>query len=226
MTKYFAIIPAAGIGARMNADCPKQYLKIHDEMILQRVVNIFSRIPQIQKIIVALHPDDHWWPTLQLSHPEKVMTVIGGKERVDSVLLALQFLKNTANENDFILVHDAVRVGITEENILNLIAESKDHVVGGLLGLPIVDTIKKVDDNNCVEKTISRENLWAAQTPQCFRYALLTEAIQHALSEKQMITDESSAIEYQGHHPIMIMGDVRNFKITFPEDLLLAEKLL
>lgn len=226
MTQYYAIIPAAGIGARMNADCPKQYLKIHDEIILQRVINTFTSIPTIEKVIVALHPDDHWWPTLKLSHPEKVLTVIGGKERVHSVLLALQYLAEIAEKDDFVLVHDAARPGISEGQILSLIDAVKEHPVGGLLGLPIVDTIKKVDSADDIQMTISREKLWVAQTPQCFRVGLLKSAIEASLSENQIVTDDASAMENAGHHPKMILGDRRNFKITFPEDILFAEKRL
>ncbi|MDP1574746.1 MAG: 2-C-methyl-D-erythritol 4-phosphate cytidylyltransferase [Coxiellaceae bacterium] len=224
--KHFVIIPAAGTGTRMNTDIPKQYLKIHNETILQRVVNVFSSIKQIEKVIIALHADDHWWPTLQLSHPEKVLTVIGGKERVHSVFLGLEFLKNHADTDDFVLVHDAARPGISTKNIIALLAEIKDHPAGGLLGLPVVDTLKKVNQEDEVIETLSREQLWHAQTPQCFRYGLLKPAIERSLQENKIITDEASAMEQNGHHPKMVLGDVRNFKITFPEDLVLAELLL
>ena len=224
--KYFVIIPAAGTSTRMNADLPKQSLKIHNETILQRVVNLLSSIEQIEKVVIALHADDHWWPTLQLSNPEKVLTVIGGKERVHSVLLALQFLENYADKNDFVLVHDAARPGIPIINIADLLVQTKDHPAGGLLGLPVVDTLKKVNRQDEVIETVSREHLWAAQTPQCFRYGLLKSAIEQSLQDSKTVTDEASAIEQQGHHPKMVLGDVRNFKITFPEDIALAESLL
>ena len=220
--KYFTIIPAAGVGARMNADRPKQYLSMHNEPLLQRVANTFSSITAIEKVVIVLHAKDHWWPTLNLKHPEKIVTVIGGKERVHSVLLGLECLKDFAQPDDFMLVHDAARPFITEENIINLMTELKDHPVGGLLGLPVVDTLKKVDAHDTIEKTMSREGLWQAQTPQCFRYGLLKSSIEKALRDHQIVTDESSALEYAGYHPKMILGDSRNRKITFVEDLFLV----
>src|SRR3990167_10710912 len=194
--KYFTIIPAAGIGTRVKADRPKQYLMLKNKPILTHVVDLFSQHPQIEKVIVVLHAKDHWWPTLNLSHPEKVLTAIGGKERVDSVLFGLELLKDYADKNDFVLVHDAARPCLTLDNITNLLSEINDHPVGGLLALPVVDTLKKVDKNDNVIETISREHLWHAQTPQCFRYRLLKSAIEKALSEKQSVTDEASAIEF------------------------------
>jgi 2-C-methyl-D-erythritol 4-phosphate cytidylyltransferase len=195
------------------------------EPILQHVVNLFSAHVDIEKVVVVLHAKDHWWPTLQLSHPEKILTAIGGIERVHSVLLGLEFLADFASENDFVLVHDAARPCLQSKDISRLMLELKDHDIGGLFGLPIVDTIKKVNANDIVEKTISREHLWRAQTPQCFRYKILKSSIEKALLNKQTITDESSAIEYAGFAPKMILGDARNIKITFADDLKLAEAI-
>lgn len=222
--KYFVVIPAAGIGARVNADRPKQYLTLHGQMILERVVNLFTAHPMIEKVVVALHAQDHWWSTLQLSHPGKVLTAIGGKERVHSVSMGLNFLSDFANKNDFVLVHDAARPCLQLDDISRLIEELKSDTVGGLLGLPVVDTLKKVNQHNQVVETISREQLWQAQTPQCFRFELLKNAIEKALSENKIVTDESNAMELAGYKPKMIMGNSRNIKITFPEDLLIAEK--
>lgn len=224
--RYWAIIPAAGMSTRMKADKPKQYVMLAGQTILTRVVNLFSTHPAIEKVIVVLHAQDRWWSTLSFLHPEKILTVVGGKERVHSVFLGLSFLKDYAHSKDFILVHDAARPCLQSRDISRLIAALKNHDVGGLLGLPVVDTLKKVDAAESVEKTISREHLWQAQTPQCFRYGLLTTAIEKALSDDSIVTDESSAIEYTGVKPKMILGDVRNIKITFPDDIALAEKLI
>ncbi len=224
--KYWTIIPAAGIGTRVHADRPKQYLEIHGKTILERVVNVFTAHAQIEKVVVVLQAKDDWWSTLKFLHPEKIMTTIGGKERVHSVLLGLDFLQDFADKNDFVLVHDAARPCLQSEDITRFISELKNHTVGGLLGLPVVDTLKKVDANECVEKTVSREHVWQAQTPQCFRYGLLKSSIEKALSDHAMITDESSAIEHAGLKPTMILGDARNIKITFPEDIALVERLL
>jgi len=216
---FYVVIPAAGVGVRMKADRPKQYLLFENEMILQRVVNTFSQITCIKKVVVALHPEDHWWPLLQLTNPEKVLTVVGGKTRADSVLLSLHFLETLADGDDFILVHDAARPGVTEKMVLTLIDAVKEDPVGGIMGLPIVDTVKQVSASAEIIKTVSREALWVAQTPQCFRFGLLKTAIQKALENHEAVTDESSAIEYLGYHPKMILGDSRNYKITFPDDL-------
>lgn len=225
VSKYWVIIPAAGIGARIHADKPKQYLLLKNKPILTHVVNLFSSLHQIEKVVVVLNAKDHWWPTLKLQHPEKILTAIGGQERVHSVLLGLQFLSDFVDPNDFVLVHDAARPCLQADDITRLLFELKNHPVGGLLGLPVVDTLKKVDEHNNVIETISRADSWQAQTPQCFRYGLLKSAIEKALSEHQIVTDESSAIENAGLKPKMIFGNTNNIKITFPEDLTLAEKL-
>lgn len=222
MTKFWTIIPAAGIGARVQADRPKQYLKIHDKTVLDYAVNCFSSLTQIEKVVVVLNAKDHWWSTVRFSHPEKILTAIGGQERVHSVLLGLQLLADFAADDDFVLVHDAARPCIQPQDVLRLMDAVKDHAVGGLLGLPVTDTLKKIDSQGCVEETLSREQVWRAQTPQCFRYALLKKAIISALSDNKVVTDESNAIEYLGLKPKMVLGDARNIKITFAEDIALA----
>lgn len=222
----WAVIPAAGIGARMHAECPKQYLMLAGEPLLSRVVRLFSAHPLIEKVVVVLHATDHWWPTLSFAHPEKIMTVIGGQERVHSVLLGLQALKEFAADDDFVLVHDAARPCLQSEDISRLITALGNHAVGGLLGLPVVDTLKKVNSEDGVEKTVSRETLWRAQTPQCFRYGILKSAIETGLQNQAQITDESSAVEFVGLKPLMVMGNTGNIKVTFPDDLALAEKIL
>lgn len=224
--KYWAIIPAAGTGVRIKADKPKQYITIAGQTLLERVVNLFSAHPQIEKVVVVLHAKDHWWPELKLLHAEKVLTAIGGKERVHSVLLGLDFLKDFADPNDFVLVHDAARPCLQSSDISRLLAELKDHPVGGLLGLPVVDTLKEVDADGFVEKTVSRDHLWHAQTPQCIRYGILKSSIEKALLHNGIVTDESSAVEQAGYKPKMIAGDRNNMKITYPEDVAFAEKIL
>ncbi len=224
--KYWAIIPAAGIGTRMKADVPKQYLMLGGQTILERVVNLFSSHAHIEKVVVVLHAKDHEWQQLKLSHPEKVLTVIGGQERVHSVLLGLDFLRDFADKNDFVLVHDAARPCLKSDDISRLIDALKNHTVGGLLGLPVADTLKKVNAENDVENTVSREGVWHAQTPQCFRYALLKSSIEKTLLDNHIITDESSAMEYAGFKSKIVIGNRCNIKITFPEDVLVAEKLL
>lgn len=219
MNKYFAIIPAAGIGMRMNTNIPKQYLTVNQEIILEKIINLFSSCTQIEKIIVALNPADHLFKTLNLKHIEKIRAENGGKTRAHSVLNCLNSLSKVANEHDFVLVHDASRPFLTLKNIADLISACENHPVGGILGMPLVDTIKKVDTNNNIIETVSRENLWQAQTPQLFRYKILQHAIQSALNNKKNITDEASAIELLGYSPKMVLSSRENFKITYPEDM-------
>lgn len=225
-TLCWVIIPAAGIGTRMQADRPKQYLTLKNKPLLTHVIDLFSAQSDIEKVVVVLNAKDHWWPQLSLSHPKKVLTVMGGKERVHSVLLGLEFLKYFASEDDWVLVHDAARPCVQSKDITRLMQEIKDHPVGGLLGLPVVDTLKRVNENDEVVETISRNQLWQAQTPQCFRYGILKNALESALQNNQIVTDESSAIELSGLKPKMILGDARNIKITFPEDLELADRVV
>ena len=223
--KTWCIIPAAGIGTRMQADRPKQYLMLRNKPALSHVVDLFSAQHFIEKVVVVLNAKDHWWPDLALSHPAKVLTAIGGKERAHSVLLGLGFLKDYAKAEDWVMVHDAARPCIRADHIVRLMDEIKNHPVGGLLGLPVVDTLKQVNEKNEVMETVSRHQLWQAQTPQCFRYDILKKALESALQTNAVVTDESSAIESLGLKPKMILGDASNIKLTFPEDLLLAERL-
>jgi 2-C-methyl-D-erythritol 4-phosphate cytidylyltransferase len=225
-SRCWAIIPAAGIGTRMQADRPKQYLTLQKKPLLTHVVDLFSAQSFIEKVVVVLNAKDHWWSALSLSHPQKVLTAIGGKERVHSVLLGLAFLTDFASEEDWVLVHDAARPCLQSQDILRLIQELRDHPVGGLLGMPVVDTLKRVNQNDDIIETVSRNQLWQAQTPQCFRYGILKKAIENALDQQQVVTDESSAVELLGLKPKMILGDARNMKITFPEDLALVERLM
>lgn len=218
--KYWAIIPAAGIGARMQADRPKSYLLLNDKPVLSHVIEAFDAVRQIEKIVIVLNAKDHWWPTLS-HHSNKIMTVIGGRERVHSVLLGLTYLAEYASPDDWVIVHDAARPCITASQITEFIQTLSDEKVGGLMGLPVSDTLKYVE-NDVVEKTVSRQNLWHAQTPQMFRYEILKQSIETALSKNTEVTDESSAIEYANLKPTMVMGHSTNIKITFPEDLILA----
>ncbi len=220
MNKYFVIIPAAGIGARMNADCPKQYLAINNEIILEKIINLFGSHPKIEKIIVALNPADHLFKTLNLKNTKKVLTTQGGDTRAQSVLNGLNYLSDMAEDSDFILVHDAARPFLKSQDIDRLILECENHPVGGILGIPIVDTIKKIDSENNIIGTVSRDHLFQAQTPQMFKYKILKQAIESALDNQKIITDESSAVELMGLQPKMVLGCRENFKVTYPEDLI------
>lgn len=217
--KYWVIIPAAGMGRRMQSKTPKQYHKLNDQTILEHTVSLFSSHPLIEKVVVVLHENDKVWSTLNIQHPEKVVATVGGDTRAHSVLRGLAYLESTVAVSDWVLVHDAARPCLPSTVLDRFIKTLADHPVGGLLAMPITDTVKKVDANHDVRETISREGLWAAQTPQMFRFDLLFDAMQKALSSDAVVTDEASAIEFVGEHPLVVEGDWRNIKITTPEDL-------
>jgi len=217
--QYWAIIPAAGIGERMQTNLPKQYLKLNDKTIIEHSVSTITQHNKISKVVVALHPDDTQWPQQQISSPEKIITTTGGKTRADSVMQGLKTLQEYADSDDWVLVHDAARPYLTSESLDRLIETLQEHPVGGLLAMPIADTLKKSSADGLALETISRVNLWAAQTPQMFRFGVLLDAMQKAQAVGINITDESSAVEYIGKHPMLIKGDPRNIKITRPEDI-------
>lgn len=226
--RYWVIIPAAGVGKRMEASLPKQYLLLNNKTILEHTLQCFISHPLITKILLVLNSNDTIWPSLNFPHHEKLILVTGGERRCDSVLNALSHLQQFADDDDWVLVHDAVRPCLRHEDIDKLIEELADNRVGGLLGVPVRDTLKKVDENGKVIKTVDRENVWQALTPQMFRFGKLLNALQLAVSKDAATipTDEAAAIELTGEKPMMIQGRHDNIKITYPEDLLLAELIL
>lgn len=220
---YWVIIPAAGIGKRMGTTLPKQYLKLGEQTVLEHTVARFQDISTIKGVVVCLAPDDPYFMNLPIS--KQIMITEGGKERCDSVLNGLNFLEKYAEENDWILVHDAARPCVRKSDIEKLMFELQHHEVGGLLAVPVRDTMKRAK-NQQVETTISRENLWHALTPQMFRFKTLKMALETALKKQQIITDEAQAIEFLGLSPILIEGHADNLKITHPNDLQLATLFL
>ena len=222
---YWVIIPAAGVGSRMRADRPKQYLPLAGRTVLEHTLTIFLDHPAIDGVMLALAGDDPWWPTLQLQHP-RLQLCEGGAERCDTVLNALDALNGQASAEDWVLVHDAARPCLRREDLDRLMATLQGHPCGGLLGVPIADTIKRTNPQHEVEATVPREQMWRALTPQMFRYTALREALQQALAKGLHVTDDASAMELAGQRPLMVEGDGGNIKITRPEDLSLAEHYL
>jgi 2-C-methyl-D-erythritol 4-phosphate cytidylyltransferase len=220
---YWVIIPAAGIGKRMGTDIPKQYLKLGEQTVLEHTIQRFQNLPQIKGIVVCLAPDDPYFMNLPIS--KQIMLTEGGKERCDSVLNGLKFLEKYVEENDWILVHDAARPCIRKSDIEKLMFELQNNEVGGLLAVPVRDTMKRAK-NQQIETTINRENLWHALTPQMFRFKTLKTALETALEKQQIITDEAQAIEFLGLNPMLIEGHADNIKITHPNDLQLASLFL
>ena len=223
--RIWAVIPAAGVGKRYSSDIPKQYLSLNGMPVLLHSINKFVKLDEIHEILVALNPDDEFWQKLNFSHP-KVKTIHGGSERCNSVNNALEELSGRAENKDWILVHDAVRPCISDFDLKKIIGIVHNEDVGGLLACPILDTIKEVGDNLDVLKTIPREKLWSAMTPQIFRYGLLKKAMNAVLVAGRSVTDEASAIELIGLTPRVVEGDKTNIKITHQQDMVLAESII
>lgn len=224
--RYWIIVPAAGVGTRMGASIPKQYLTIGSKTILEYTLERLLQVPQLAGLYLALSLDDDYWRSLALAKHPLLKVIAGGNERSDSVLNALQSLQSEADNNDWVLVHDAARPCVMLESIMMLIEQLRDHSIGGILGVPVSDTLKHVDQSQTIQQTVDRSVLWQAQTPQMFRYGLLRDCLQQALAAGKTITDEASAIEACGYQPLMVQGRSDNIKITRPEDLAIAKLIL
>lgn len=225
--KIWVVIPAAGVGARMQADRPKQYLPLAGQTIIEHTLNCFLQHPQIAGIVVAISAGDPYWPELAVS--QQVHTAAGGKERADSVLNALQYLQTEihADAEDYVLVHDAARPCLHQDDLKRLLQAGQQSEAGALLAMPVRDTMKRSQaDSAYISHTEDRNNLWHALTPQMARLQVLAEALAYALQKGLAVTDEASALEFAGLHPLLVEGDASNIKVTRPADLALAEFLL
>ncbi len=222
--RYFALIPAAGVGARMEAGSPKQYLPIAGKPMLRHALDAFLASPLIAHTYVVVSAEDGLIGTVV---PEQGVTVLrcGGATRMETILNALQALHSSIGAHDQVLVHDAARPGLTPALIAKLITEVGAHPAGGLLALPVVDTVKRAGPGSLSVQTVPRDGLWLAQTPQMFSYALLHRALSQA-PDPQAITDDASAVEALGLAPRLIEGHPRNLKVTLPRDIHTAELYL
>lgn len=217
---FWAVIPAAGVGARMAADRPKQYLPLGGLTILEHSLGCFLNHPSLKGLVVSVATDDPFWPSLPCAVDTRVARVEGGRERADSVLNALLYLHaQGACDDDWVLVHDAARPNLAREDLDTLLAELADDPVGGLLAVPARDTLKRVDKNGRAVETVDRSLIWQAYTPQMFRLGALHRALADSLVADATITDESSAMEWAGLAPRLIEGRSDNIKVTRPEDL-------
>ena len=222
MSRYFALVPAAGLGARFGGATPKQYLPLHGRPLLWHALAALALHRKVERVFVVLHPaDEHFvrQPWRDLGKIEGLR--VGGQTRADSVRNGLRAMTGATND-DWVLVHDAARPCLTAAMLDRLIAEVRDDDVGGLLAVPLADTLKRADAQARVLATEPREGRWRAQTPQMFRHGVLLAA----LSAAREVTDESSAVEASGLQPKLVMGSDLNLKVTWPEDLLLAELVL
>lgn len=215
--KIVAVIPASGIGARMAADRPKQYLIIQGKTILEHTLHPFLAHPRIDKVIVAVAPQDPYYSNLAILNHPKIQLVFGGETRAHSVLNALHCLA----PKDWALVHDAARPCIKRSDLDNIL--QIDCPQGAILAVPCVDTMKRSIDGKHIHHTEDRSTLWHALTPQFFPAEHLKKAIENALAQQLTITDEASAMELFGIQPLLVAGRSDNLKVTRPEDLALAE---
>lgn len=223
-SRIFALVPAAGQGTRMGDALPKQYVALAGRPMMFHSVETLASVPRIVSVIVILAPlDRHWGEHDWSAFPDKIEAMFaGGRRRSQTVLNALKLLEGRASKEDWILVHDAARPCLSKELVEQFLDEIGDDPIGGLLAIPLADTLKSADENQRVERTIARAKLWRAQTPQMFRYGLLKRAIEKVPDA----TDESQAIEAVGFAPRLVQGENTNFKVTFAEDLPLAEVVL
>ena len=221
-TRFFALIPAAGTGERAGTTEPKQYQKLLGKPMLEHTIAAFVNCAAIDAVHVIVSPQDKWAAALgaNASSSRARFHRVGGATRAQSVLNGIEALK--ADASDWVLVHDAARPCITPALIEALISALRDDPVGGLLALPVPDTVKRGDAEGRVSETISRDGLWLAQTPQMFRYGVLREALQRFPD----VTDEAGAIERMELKPKLVTGDARNIKVTYPADFALAESYL
>lgn len=229
--RLFALIPSAGHGSRSGLAAPKQYHALAGRRIIDHTVAVFEAMPQIEQVWVVTSPDD----TVYQAPSAKVRVVqVGGRTRAHSVFNGLQALRATgAQPQDWVLVHDAARCLVTAQDIAPLIEACRADAVGGLLAIPAADTLKQavpVDSPALTFRshhTLDRSTVWLAQTPQMFRLGLLLEALQaQAVTEFAGVTDEASAMEMAGHQPMLVPGSAHNFKVTYPQDIALANILL
>ena len=219
---FWAVVPAAGVGKRMGSDTPKQYLEVAGKPVLQHTLERLLSVECLAGIYVALGAEDGYWPDLPCAQHPRIRAVPGGRERADSVHSALVHLEDRAQPDDWVLVHDAARLCLTRGDVLKLIDAVQEDAVGGILALPVSDTLKTVNEQQRIVGTPDRSRIWRALTPQMFRYGLLKQALAAAAAQGLVVTDEASALELAGYQPKIVEGRPDNLKITRPEDLPLA----
>lgn len=224
-TKLWAVIPAAGSGSRFSKTELKQYQYIQDRTVLEHTIRRISQLP-LNGYVLAIGTQDTFAQTLAFQNIDKAHFCTGGSERVHSVLNALNYLLNFADENDWVLVHDAARPCVTVDCLNALVAKAMESNESAILAIPVRDTLKQVKTGAHIDKTVSRDSLWQAQTPQITKIGKLKKAIEQALENNVTITDEASALEYMGETVRVVMGRSDNIKITYPDDLELARLIL
>ena len=224
MARFHVIIPAAGVGNRMATAIPKQYLPLCGKPTISHSIQTFFSCPRVTSIHLALSPEDYFWRNLTLDTNSRLhLHYTGGDSRSETVKNTLEAIRSQVDDEDWILVHDAARPGLTISLLDDLLNKLQDDPVGGLLALPLADTLKQSNVDARVVNTMPREALWQAQTPQMFRYTLLKAALE---SFDGMPTDEAQAVEALGLQPKLVVGSLRNMKITYPQDVEWMELLM
>lgn len=216
MLTFTVVVPAAGVGSRMGASCPKQYLPLAGKFLIEHTLERLLAHPRIERVVVAIAPDDTFFATLAVASHPRLRVTVGGVERATSVLNGLALV-----ESEWVLVHDAARPCITHQDMDKLIHQGL-ACDGAILGSRVRDTMKRSDAAGFIQKTVDREQLWHALTPQFFRSQPLRMALEQGLASGAVITDEASAMESAGFKPLMVEGRADNIKVTRPEDLALA----
>jgi 2-C-methyl-D-erythritol 4-phosphate cytidylyltransferase / 2-C-methyl-D-erythritol 2,4-cyclodiphosphate synthase len=216
--RYWVVVPAAGAGRRFGGGQPKQYARVAGRTLLEWSLQPFIEDVRCRGIVVAIAADDHEWPSLALPR-DKIEAAAGGAERSDSVRSALATLAPRAQPDEWVLVHDAVRPCLTREDLDRLLSQLAAHPVGGLLAVPVADTLKKSTAPGAGATTVDRAGLWRALTPQMFRYGALRSALDGAAALGRVPTDEAQAIEWAGGVPALVAGSATNVKVTTPDDL-------
>lgn len=224
MTSHFAIVPAAGSGARFGSEVPKQYLELAGKPMIFHSLAALCRCTRIAAVWVVLSPGDEWWDSFDWSSLGEKLSVLycGGATRAETVANGLAAVGDAVGEDDWVLVHDAARPCVSQPMLAALCDELDADPVGGLLAVPVADTLKRADPGQRVAATQSRDAMWQAQTPQMFRYGLLRKV----LEGNAAVTDEAGAIEAYGLQPRLVRADSTNLKVTYPADLQLAELIL
>jgi 2-C-methyl-D-erythritol 4-phosphate cytidylyltransferase len=235
--RHFLVLPAAGAGRRMQSVIPKQYQSLLGKPLLQHTLERVATHPAFNRVALALSMSDPYWPAVEAALPiallARLATVTGGADRAASVRAALAALQAEANDDDWVLVHDAVRPCLDAQDLERLLQTLRDEPYGGILATPVRETVKAATEQGTVRATVARDGLWLAATPQMFRYGVLSRALEMTHVDGVEVTDEAAAVEYwlsrqtnaQGGIKL-VPGQATNIKVTYPEDLRLAALLL
>jgi 2-C-methyl-D-erythritol 4-phosphate cytidylyltransferase len=240
--RHFLVLPAAGAGRRMRSAVPKQYQKLLGKPLLQHTLERIATHPLFTRTVLALAPNDAHWPAVAAALPaallRRLTTVTGGAERAASVRAALAALQDEADEDDWVLVHDAVRPCLDPHDVERLVDILRNEPYGGILAMPVRETVKAATAQGTIRATVARDGLWLAATPQMFRYGVLCRALDAARDAAAEVTDEAAAVEYWLTTPAatqsrsapggirLVNGSATNIKVTYPEDIRLAELLI